>query len=242
VKVIELGNLLGVGIPSVDGSTAAPVREGDWVGFAIGPDSLVDLVRIDGCVLGPNRVLPATSRRPTIEAVRGCATGGGLSRPQVNGRCQLIGYECGDPLVPPGPRVPFVMPTFKQVRTADIAPRETMVRLPFSGRKFAQFCITVENGGGLTYTAYVRGLRYFSRAHAQQRFVDEPFEAVLSTLVLTATSDPFTGIIGSNIFYEGGTDSAEGYDELVLEMESTVGAATPTITIGAEVWDFEGGP
>lgn len=243
MRIIELGNLLAQGFPVVGGS-ANPIPDGDYIGWAIGPDSTVDLVRIDGVLLGPGRVLPCTARKPIVEAVRGVHTGGGMDVHQPCGRAQLIAYECGDVLVPPGPRPPFVLPSSVVVMAAaptDPASRYIAASIPFSGRKMAMFCIRIDNPGALTYTAYVRGFKYQTRARALADIFREPHEAVVGTTVLATNFDAFTGIALSNVFYVGGTDSAELYDELQLEIGATAGVATPTFYVDAEAYDTEGG-
>jgi hypothetical protein len=249
VKVFELGSLLltGFGVPS-SGTLSNGIPDGEWAGFAIGPDSLVDLVRIDGQMLAPGRVLPAISRKPTVEPVRGPRTGTGFNTTQANGRCQLIAYECGDPLIPPGPRPPYVHPGIRRFYSAtDINPRELFLTLPFSGRKMAEFCIQLNSSlstpGALTYTAYVLGLRYLPRASALFDPSQEPHQTLVATVNCTAPGfDAFNGIGYSTTFYVGGVDSAEGYDELQLFMETSVGSASPVISANAEAWDVEGGP
>jgi len=238
VRLIELGNVNGLGMLGAPAAQAFPA--GDYIGFAIGPDSLVDQVRLNGFLLAPGRILPLKVKgAPTVEAVRGRRTGA-LAGTDINIRCQVLAYECGDVLLPPGDRPPLI-----RSHLADYAAEASYIRalrLPFAGRRVAQFAIEQIGTVGQSVDFIVQGVKYFAKELVDSAIdgeiilqyephIAEQIVGTVTNAAATANSDPL-----STIGYVGGVDSEENFDELELWLKRDGSSGNADIIVHAEAW------
>ncbi len=238
MRLIELGNINGLGMLGAAAGQAFP--NGDYIGFAIGPDSLVDLVKLNGFLVAPGRILPLKVKgAPTVEAVRGRRTGA-LAGTDVNVRCQILAYECGDTLLPPGERAPLIRSHLADY--AAVANYTRALRLPFAGRRCAQFAIEQIGTVGQAVDYIIQGVKYFAKdlvdsaidGNAILQYEPHIAEQVIGTvtnLPATANADAL-----STIGYVGGVDSEENFDELELWLRRDGSSGNADIIVHAEAW------
>lgn len=248
MKVLELGDVNG----KYRYSAFESAVEGDYIGFAIGPDSLVDMVQINGRTLTAGRVLALESNgAPVVEPIRSLRTHTTLDpQPttpnfQVNTRCQLIGYERCD-------RLPaFVGPRNPVLRDAAFVAGAGYVRalrLPFQGRSMAQFGVAHDALPGdaaadqyLVYgVKYIPRGRLFSLLQAGSDSTSYVYQLGVGTFLFAVdTPTGSTGEAKATVFYVGGTNEGESYDELEVYINTPSangrvwGEAYDRATVGA---------
>lgn len=236
MKVLELGDING--LDYYDAKYREP-PEGDYIGFAIGPMSLVDQVELDGVRIVAGRVVPARTRSPQFRPVRaprvdaggafnGQATTVAATTGQVNTRCQVLAYECGDALIAPGPRAPHIVSNVVAVGAAETV---LVLRIPFAGRSFAQLLLKSTTGAPAGGLWRVDGIRYQPRElRAAAVAAAEPWKGhvVEETNLLTGAAAAY--VDGG---YIGGTDNGESWDELAVYVAN----ADETIAVYAEAYD-----
>lgn len=218
MRVVELGD--------VNSDRGGQLPEGAWVACAIGPDSLVDAVRVDGVTLGARAVLPC-SRQPRIERVRGPRTG--TLTDNANNRCQLVLFERGDAV--PGvasPRRP--VQRFRDLPAAVVASWTRVLRVPFAGRRYAAFHMTGKVGQSFDWALV--GVKYSAIGST----ATEPHVADLETgthLVVASVS----GAEAALTKLVGGSDEFEDGDEVELWFKQAGANAFHAI---GEAFDFGG--
>lgn len=248
MRVIELGDVDAAGF--FDGANLQASPPGDYIGFAIGPDSSLPLCKVEGLTLAPGRVLPIRVRGvPRVEpvgSVRSRDAGVPLLADQYEGRrLQLLAFECGDQLINPGRRPPLtVVGDTGAAEGSSSAATARRLRLPFAGRVRAQFVCQYHPNLGTDADFHVYGIRYRDRVAlgkaTQEGDHREPFIARLTATVqnTTGAADAGAGTTAYElalITYEGGTDSAEGFDE--LELWATLNGGSGYIRTQATAWD-----
>jgi len=126
------------------------VPSGNWRAFAIGPESDFDLLRINGELLGPGRLLPlsVTDGEPKVEYVRGpkaafrAANANFSDAPPGEPQAHLMCFDCDDPIVNPGPR-PSRVYKFRNRGVAGDSSHVNEIVIPFCGRRHARIVLTL---------------------------------------------------------------------------------------------------
>lgn len=190
--------------------------DGKFVAVGIAASSEVDLVTINGHVLGPQALVPYGT---TCEAVRGRRNEPVAQLAGTIGQKLVIQlYERCDVLVPPGPRAPIVVSSGVRVLSNTLAGQEPLLRVPFSGRKQCQFAIQFETTSG-AYNARVRGVRYQTGEYQKLKnnFDTHAYVVDDADVPLVITASGPDGDIQATVFYVGGGgDLQEAFDELEL--------------------------
>ncbi len=185
--------------------------EGNFCGVAFGPDSEEGIVRVDGLTLQAGRVLPIANGGAAylLEKVN-VAAGTDLTSSLINltsvTRLQLLFAESLDELN--ALRQPRAIKAFT---TGNINPAPSawtrVLTVPFTGRRQALFDIQSSDGSLTQYRVF--GRRFMlGKVNAPGNRVDEK-------LLTPATPAPAAA---GAAFYIGGTDDAEDWHELALEM------------------------
>jgi len=248
MRIHDIPDFQGVltGSGSRGGGIIPRSGKGGYVAFAIGPESYIDLVRVDGKLLGLGQVLPCDPTvDPRVDPVRGRPAGdsspNSITTPNPNNRLQLICYECGDEILPAQPRPPLIQ-DIKLALTAAASPVRAF-RVPFSGRWKAQFTLHSVSPGAAILTYSIEGFRYKPRGR-DAADVEGTVESAGKELT-SGTFNPGTLPNGSGAAFDaaefvivGGVDNAEHFDELMLWVSTDV---TTTWDFQVEAWD-RGGP
>jgi len=225
------------------GSTQVPLSGAKFVAIGIASSSEVDLVNVGGHILSPKGIVPFTGhdpllsvRGPYTNALEGVTTAlDGVKNPGSKLCVQM--YEEGDPLVPPGPRAPYV--AFANVANMPATPATAALvfRIPFAGRSHAQ--IHVAGNVFADLSLVIRGVKY---AGPPRSTITTPFfdEQAAVDLWNGAGASPTTAVLASGLglsasWHVGGNaDLEEDYDELQVYAWAT--AAMNTYTFQAEAW------
>lgn len=196
-----------------------------WV--AIAPGSEVDCCLVDGRLLSPGVVLPASEGAalvPVRSMPSGGIAGGNAGVSDAVDRLQLLTWTACETPFTPGPRGPAVREGRFDAAGLPVGSYTRALRVPFQGRRHGTFLLTCAIG---TFSVIVRGVRYLPRIAmvsgdplllAVEPAADEAAAVAYSGGVsLVANSDP-AGLT----LHVGGTDSAEAYDEIQLWVKPSV--------------------
>jgi hypothetical protein len=240
VQIFDLGDINGRGLYTDAGAQEAPAPSGNFVAFAIGPDSLVDEIRLDSRILKAGRILPLRSTDPTVSPVRSARNtddGFCLRTNQVNQRTQIIGFECGDAVVNPGARAPWRSAWTPVVVAAAMT---RIARIPAQGR--SQFRCSIQPVGALSLAAKALeayGYNYVPRDLLLATPIQDPMatELVVTTIPANTGTASLITAIKAATFYIGGTNDGESYDE--IEVWLNAGGAG-TVFVMTEAYDAAG--
>lgn len=242
------GDVNGVGLYTNTGGSSggtpaiSPLPTGRFRGIAIGPNSAVDCVLVDGQRLAPGRVLLGPFDDKTrILPVRSIRTDGDQGVANVGFQLlQLALYEACDELVPLGPRAPYEA---RATVPANAGVWARSLRLPFQGRSMAKVALrmTTDPGDASTNEYVIFGVTYIPRDRLKP-ILDTPSDSSAGrTALITGTygyrDASVDGVIGGfgtfeRVDFVGGTDNGETYDE--LEVWQRAGFAS---AVWAEAYD-----
>lgn len=217
-RTLQLGPLGAVAGGAVNPNSA--------IACAIGPNSMTDLVLVNGSLrVGAGQIVPVSGGIRTVAPLRSFRTAAGAAAGSDTSKaprwCELtIWEECPMPTGMPSPRAPYLA-TFDGAASA--AAGTELVVLPFQGRRNSRWTIMAD--AAVTWTVF--GVRYLPRASALIRSINCP-KLSIDTGALAGAAN-FQSYVQ---FYVGGTDTEEAWDELVLEV---VGAGSNFIA-EAEAW------
>lgn len=203
---------------------------GDFIGFAIGPESTVDRLKVNGVQLGLGAVLPMrVSTKARLEPTRGRPGGPFAARGgDINGRLQLLCYECGDQLLLPGPRAPYVAGDIRDLSNAYVR----VLRVPFAGRRYGRLTFWTENTTDQPVEWIAEGVIYHPRGIDESVTVtgETPGRVQLDAQTMTPVALTSDGGTRQRAYYLGGTDSAEALDEVWIWARLTAEAAQNVVT------------
>lgn len=192
-----------------DNTDDADVRDGVFVGVAIGPQSDEGRCLIDGELLQAGRPLPLRARHFNVELVRPISVQDTLNVRTL----QLALIEDPSELAIVWARANGEHSAKVVTNGADFA---TLITVPFVGRRQARFQL-VTAAGSVSYRVF--GLRY----HGSTRTV----KATLLTEQLAVAPDTDDTVA----FYIGGTNEAECWDALRVDVDTD---AASTVHVDVE--------
>lgn len=198
----------------VNGGGSLPTSMRGYIGFAIGPESTCDRVRIDGVPLIVGAVLPFTRRdKAKLDPMRGRPTGVTNGRgSDLNGHLQLLCYECGDAFVAPGPRLSHLASDIRDLSAAYVR----VLRAPFSGRRWGRLSFWTESSTDQPVQWIAEGIIYQPRGIDSNNATraEDPARVQLDAQTFTPAALTSDGGTRQAAYYLGGTDSAESFDEI----------------------------
>jgi hypothetical protein len=237
MKVFAVDNFL------VKGSAGLP--SGAFRAIAIHPSSEVDLIKVNGRLLGPGTLLPMTpGETPSIESVRFAPTvyeGASdiTDRSQAGQLAVVQLYEACDSLDPPGPRVPSLR--YGKVLAANlgavIGAANIIARVPFSGRRMARISF-MRTANPVDLSLVIMGVVWGTKVdggigpglegHVVQQITQTWWNGAGAAPTITAGG--VAGLGQARIIYVGGgADAEEGFDELVLFVFGGAGAGDAVV-------------
>ncbi len=241
---VATANLPAGGVVSDGGGIVLP--HGDYRAFAIGPQSEYDQVRVDGHLLAAGRVLPLhILGTPKITYERGprARLAAGLIEqhfPRALYHAHVLGFECGDQIVNPGPRPGR---TYRRY-IGTVGGGYQVLRVPFAGRRHGRVFFPVVKTQDVTY--YVVGVNW-SDDDTIAKYATEPLfgMALLGSIgagELTAaqTADDANGFHIGNGRHFGGTNDAEYCDEVAVVFRSVGAGSATDVIVEIEVAGEEG--
>lgn len=250
MKVLEFGNIQGDSL-IYTASNRSGASAGRYVAFAIGPDSTIDLCRVEGMALGLGQVLPLhVSGIPRVTPVRAPVniasgeTSQALAEQQPCDRLQLLAWECGEVPTLPGRRPPGLWPITRRTIAGDAgAALEIMPGLawvPFAGRVRAkvQLCADAQAGGHTDATVSIYGITTRTHEQIQAERAQGVDSGQHVTLLGTVTFGSALGTAA--VSYVGGTNDAEAFDALSFVYAGD-GNGAHSLTFSGSVELFDAG-
>lgn len=211
------------------------------VALGIAPSSDIDTVLVNGRELGPKAIMPYT-RNATLAPVRGWRTGGltiarakpvpdvfSNNEPGLAASLDLIVYECGDALVPPGPRAPQIVDTRVSGAEVQNAGNTLALRQICHGRRHGSIYVRRGNGASSAVTISLRLVQYFAPDVCKvmkEKFIDGVHQSDHVPYIWEAQAGQSLadaaqlGTISNNadvlacVYHWGGEDSLECPDEV----------------------------
>ncbi len=186
---------------------------GNFCGVAIGPSSEESLVLVNGVRLQAGRVLPLRTHDAGYSVQRLIGNAGTFT---ATGLLELLLFECSEELAI-DVRRPTRGYTLKATTgNVNNGGYTRLLTVPYSGRRAARV---------LVYASAAVGYQVVGRTYCPSTATVK--EYTISTVAPAGTGAPI-------VFYIGGNDSAELYDELAIEGKST--AATADMGVDVDVF------
>lgn len=192
----------------------------------LGPNSLIDLVNIDGQVLGPDTVVDLSGGQAKLSRVRPLRVTGG----QVDGLLELeLWLECETPV--PRPRNPAVVTYGATVAAAGGYQR--LIRLPFAGRRAGVLHLNGDVGKAYDWAVY--GVKFLNTGAVAGAARDMYVHLDSATETPANSAVAAVGLLGLTLLV-GGIDSHEDFDEIELWAQGDV--ADAELDVRAEAYDL----